>query len=234
MNTLPASSPRGPRPYGAPAVWPTTQGGRDHQAVADFFDRQEILELVRQERFWRDQRQWRNLADCYVEESRVLTTWFDGTGQGFAAASRELYEIRGSRAQHEIRPGYVRIQGDRAICESAGSIFVRIDINGLEADITNYARFHSLLVRTGSGWRLKTFTGIYHKDTLIPVNPDAQLSLDWPMLMTFRPSYRFLCYTMMQRGYAVSQELPGDDRIEPLNVFYAAADRWLAGGAAPF
>lgn len=58
----------------------------------DFVDRQEIYELVRLERFWRDQREWRRLADMYVAESQVCTTWFLGTGQEFAEASRELYE----------------------------------------------------------------------------------------------------------------------------------------------
>lgn len=226
--TLPASSPAGPRAYAEPALPPTARGAAP-AATADLIDRFELLELVRLERFWRDQRQWRHLAECYVPDSRVLTTWFDGTGLAFAEASRELFEVRGSRAQHEIRPGWVRINGDRAICESPGAITVRMEFDGIEVDIVNSARFHSLAERTTQGWRLKTFTGIYNKDTLTPVDPAQRLSFDMTKLAAFRPSYRFLCYAMMLRGYSVRQDLPGDDDIALLNAFYAEADAWLEG-----
>ena len=91
----------------------------------EFVDRQEIYELVRLERFWRDQREWQKLADMYVPESQVCTTWFLGAGREFAAASRELYEKRGSRAKHMIWPAHCRVNGDRALCESPGTIYSR-------------------------------------------------------------------------------------------------------------
>ena len=98
----------------------------------------------------------------------------------------------------------------------------------------NYARFHSLVVRTERGWRLKSFMGIYQKDTLTAVNPEEKLPVDWNEIKKFRPDYRFLCYTMMQRGYHVSQELPGDARPDIVQTYYAKADRWLETGVSPF
>jgi hypothetical protein len=200
----------------------------------DFVDRQEIFELVRLERFWRDQCEWRKLADCYVAESQVCTTWFLGTGQQFAEASRVMFEDRGSRGKHMIWPAYCHVNGDRAICESPGTIYSRSLFDGIEVDMMNYARFHSLIVRTGHGWRMKSFMGIYMKDTMIAVNPNDKLPVDWNEIKKYRPDYRFLCWTMMRRGYPVSQELPGDARPDITKAYYAKADRWLESGEGFF
>jgi hypothetical protein len=55
-----------------------------------------------------------------------------------------------------------------------------------------------------------------------------------PRFETFRPEYKFLCYVMMQRGYTVSQELPGDERPDIVAAYCAGADRWLETGISPF
>jgi hypothetical protein len=39
---------------------------------------------------------------------------------------------------------------------------------------------------------------------------------------------------MMQRGYSVAQDLPGDERPDIVNAYYAKCDRWLETGEAPF
>jgi hypothetical protein len=129
-------------------------------------DRQAIADLVRRERFHRDRRRWDELADDYVEDSRVKTTWFEGTGRQFAAASHEM-AARGRESIHLIAPAEIRVNGDRA--------------------------------RTADGWRLKSFDGIYHKDTIA------------------------------HKGYEIAQDELGDDRPDLLEPFYAAAERWLAG-----
>ena len=210
------------------------QQGNDKEETKNFFDRQEIFELVRLERYWRDHRQWDRLADAYIDNSQVCTTWFLGTGREFAAASQELVEKRGSRTKHTIFPTFVRINGDRAICESPGTIHGRNQFGGVEVDMVNYALFHSLVVRTDRGWRLKSFMGIYQRDTLTAVNPNDRLPINWEEIKTFRPEYRFLCYVMMQRGYQVSQELPGEQRPDIVNAYYMGADRWLETGVSPF
>ena len=197
-------------------------------------DRQEIMELVRLERFWRDQCQWTELANAYVSDSQVLTTWFRGTGRAFADASREMYEARGSRGKHMIWPADVRVRGDRAICESPGTIYSRSTFEGVELDLMTYARFHSLLVRTDQGWRMKTFTGVYLKDAMTPVNPQERLPVDWEDIKRFRPSYRFMCYSLSRRGYMPPQDLPGDDRPDIVRDFYAHAERWLLTGEDAF
>ena len=42
-------------------------------------DRSELSDLVCFERFCRDQRDFAGMLACYVKNSPVRTTWFDGT-----------------------------------------------------------------------------------------------------------------------------------------------------------
>jgi hypothetical protein len=191
-------------------------------------DRQAIADLVRMERFHRDRRRWDELADDYIEDSRVKTTWFEGTGREFAAASREMAQ-RGRESIHLIAPTEIRINGDRALSESHAQILNRSVIHDVEVDMVQYCRFFSRVVRTPAGWRLASFDGIYHKDTIVPVNPGDTVPVDWDALRHLRPSYRIWAYAISLRGYEIGQDELGDDRPDLLERFYAAAERWLAG-----
>jgi hypothetical protein len=191
-------------------------------------DRQAIADLVRMERFHRDRRRWDELADDYIEDSHVKTTWFDGTGREFAAASRDMAQ-RGRESIHLITPTEIRINGDRALSESQGQILNRSVVHDVEVDMVQYCRFFSRVVRTPAGWRLASFDGIYHKDTIIPVNPGDSVPIDWVALRHLRPSYRIWAYAIALKGYEIGQDELGDDRPDLLEPFYAAAERWLAG-----
>jgi SnoaL-like domain len=192
-------------------------------------DAQEILELVRMERFWRDRCEWDRLADCYTEDSLVRTTWFHGSGREFADASRDMLE-RGRHSLHLITPTHVRVNGDRALVESLGEIHNRSSIEGVEVDTTMYCRFFSRVRRTEAGWRLASFDGIYHKDVIAPVIPGERVPIDWERIRRLRPSYRVWAYMISLRGYEIGQDELGDDRPDLLDPFYAAAERWLRTG----
>jgi SnoaL-like domain len=191
-------------------------------------DRQAIADLVRLERFHRDRRRWDELAEDYIEDSRVKTTWFEGTGREFAAASREMAQ-RGRESIHLIAPSEIRVNGDRALCESNAQIVNRSVLHDVEVDMVQYCRFFSRVVRTPDGWRLASFDGIYHKDTIAPVNPGDTVPIDWDALRDLRPSYRIWAYAISLKGYEIGQDELGDDRPDLLEPFYAAAERWLAG-----
>lgn len=191
-------------------------------------DREQIVELIRMERYWRDTAQWERLAAAYTEDSRVRTTWFDGTGPEFAAASREMAEGRGRRSRHLITPTAVQVVGDRALVDSYGEIHNRERIEGAEVDILMYCRFFSRVRRTGDGWRLASFDGIYLKDQLTPVEPGASLPIDWSEVEAFpRPSYRVWAYTLSLKGYEIGTEELGEDRPEQIEAFIEEAERWL-------
>jgi SnoaL-like domain len=191
-------------------------------------DRQAIADLVRLERFHRDRRRWDELAEDYIEDSRVKTTWFAGTAREFAAASREMAQ-RGRESIHLIAPSEIRVNGDRALCESNAQIVNRSVLHDVEVDMVQYCRFFSRAVRTPDGWRLASFDGIYHKDTIAPVNPGDTVPIDWDALRDLRPSYQIWAYAISLKGYEIGQDELGDDRPDLLEPFYAAAERWLAG-----
>jgi hypothetical protein len=198
--------------------------------LARLLDRTEIFDLVRIERFYRDQRDWKGLVGSYIKNSPVRTTWFDGTIEGFAEASRRKMEEQGSTAKHWIFPTMLRIVEERATIESPAMIFDRITFDDVQFDVHQYCRFFSRAVRTSEGWRLASFEGIYQWDRFQTVNPSDPLPVDWDLLKTLRPSYRFLAYTQVRRGYKVNPELIGDDRPDLLNAFYARETRWLETG----
>jgi hypothetical protein len=195
----------------------------------DLVDKLEIAELVRMERFHRDRRQWEALANDYVEDSRVKTTWFSGTGRAFAEASRDMLR-RGRESIHLITPTDIRVNGDRALSESHAQIHNRSVIHDVEVDMVQYCRFYSRVVRTPAGWRLASFDGIYHKDTIVPTNPSQTVPIDWEKLKHLRPSYRIWAYAISLKGYDIAQDELGDDRPDLLEPFYAAAEQWLLEG----
>ena len=194
-------------------------------------ERSDIFDLVRIERFYRDQRDWDGLVGSYVKNAPVRTTWFEGSIEDFVDASRRKMSGPGaSAAKHWIFPTALRINGDHALVESPAAIFDRLTFDGVEFDSFQYCRFVSRVVRTPAGWRLASFEGIYQRDHLRSVNPAEPLPVDWAVIKTLRPSYKFLAYTQLRRGYKVDPELLGDDRPDLLEVFYAREQRWLETG----
>ena len=192
-------------------------------------DRTEIFDLVRFERFCRDQRDWPGLLGCYVKGAPVRTTWFEGTVEDFAEASRRKMAA-GSQAKHWIFPAKLQIRDSRALVESPALIFDRLAFDNIEFDSFQYCRFFSRVMRTPDGWRLASFESIYQRDYLRTINPSDPLPVDWDLVKTLRPSYRFLAYTQLRRGYSVNPELLGDDRPDLLEAFHAQEQRWLESG----
>jgi hypothetical protein len=196
-------------------------------AAAAAADRQELAELARMERYWRDTGHWAELAECYTENSRIRTTWFEGTGAEFAEASRDMAENRNRLSRHLITPTRFELCGRRALIDSYAEIHNRDELDGVEVDMLMYCRFFSLARKTQAGWKLASFDGIYAKDLIWPVNPAASLPFEWSELERFRPSYRVWAYTLSLKGYDIGQEELGEDRPEQLKGFIVEATRWL-------
>ena len=202
-----------------------------NKRIQYLLERTEIFDLVRVERLYRDVKDWEGLIGSYVKNAPVRTTWFDGTIEEFAEASRKkMTGAGGSVAKHWIFPTMLKLNGDRALVESPAAIFDRLTFDGVEFDTFQYCRFFSRVMRTDAGWRLASFEGIYQRDHLRPVNPAEKAPVDWELLKTLRPSYKFLAYTQIKRGYKVNPELIGDDRPDLLQAFYSREKQWLETG----
>ena len=86
------------------------------------------------------------------------------------------------------------------------------------------------MIKTTAGWRLGSFEGIYQRDQMQTVDPRQPLPVDWDVIATLRPSYKFIGYTQVKRGYNVNPDLLGDDRPDLLDPFYAREQKWLRRG----
>jgi len=192
-------------------------------------DRTEIFDLVRFERLCRDQRDFAGMVGCFVPNAPVRTTWFDGTVEEFAEASLKKMSS-GSQAKHWIMPARLEIKNGRALVESPALIFDRLTFDGIEFDTFQYCRFVSRVIKIAGNWKLGSFEGIYQRDQMQTVDPRDPLPVDWDVIKTLRPSYKFIGYTQIKRGYKLNPDLLGDDRPDLLETFYAREREWLETG----
>lgn len=199
--------------------------------LSRLIDRTEIFDLVRYERFCRDQCDWEGLLYSFAPGSSVRTTWFAGTVEEFTEGSRRKMTGAGSTSpKHWIFPTKLQINGNRALVESPALIFDRMSFDGVEFDSFQYCRFVSRVMKTEDRWRLASFEAIYQRDQMQPVDLRQAQPIDWEELNTYRKSYRFFTYIQKRRGYKVNPDLLGDDRPDILDAFYAGEQRWLDTG----
>ncbi len=181
-------------------------------------------------RLCRDQRDFPGMIDCYVPHAPVRTSWFDGAVEDFAEASRKKMASGAGQAKHWIMPARLEFKDDRALVESPAVIFDRMRFDGIAFDMFQYCRFFSRVIRTANGWKLGSFEGIYQRDRLETVDPRDELPVDWTIIETLRPSYKFMGYTQIKRGYTLNPELLGDDRPDLVAAFYQREQQWLETG----
>jgi len=193
-------------------------------------DREELFDLVRRERFARDQQRFDVMSDCFHRDAYIRTSWYDARGgQAYVDATRTWMTKTGN-SKHWVFPAFAQVVGDRATVESPATIFNRAKVEGVEVDFFVFCRFYSRAVREDGVWKLLSFHVFFERDVMKPVNPSEVLPIDWDVLSTMRPSYKFLSYMQHTRGIKVNQELLGDDRPEELSAFHQEEERWLRGG----
>jgi hypothetical protein len=193
-------------------------------------DREELFDLVRRERFARDQRRFDVMRDCFHDDAYVRTSWYDGRGgEAYVEATRKWMSSAGN-SKHWVFPAFAQFAGDRATVESPATIFNRAKVGDVEVDFHVFCRFFSRAVRVAGGWKLLSFEVLFERDIMRPVDHEESLQIDRDLLATLRPSYRSLAYIQLSRGVKVNPDLLGDDRPEELSAFHAGEERWLAGG----
>ncbi|GGA78096.1 hypothetical protein GCM10011385_35290 [Nitratireductor aestuarii] len=193
-------------------------------------DREELFDLVRRERFARDQQRFDVMSDCFHRDAYIRTSWYDARGgQAYVDATRTWMTKTGN-SKHWVFPAFAQVVGDRATVESPATIFNRAKVEGVEVDFFVFCRFYSRAVREDGVWKLLSFHVFFERDVMKPINPSEVLPIDWDVLSTMRPSYKFLSYMQHTRGIKVNQELLGDDRPEELSAFHQEEERWLRGG----
>ena len=197
--------------------------------LQSLLDREELFDLVRRERFARDQRRFDVMSACFHRDAYIRTSWYDGHGgDAYVEATRKWMGTTGN-SKHWVFPAFAQVNGDRATVESPATIFNRAMLDGVEVDFHVFCRFYSRAGREDGLWKLLSFEVLFERDEMRPVNPSQALPVDWEVLSTMRPSYRFLAYIQHSRGVEVNPDLLGDDRPEALEAFHRGEERWLAG-----
>ena len=188
-------------------------------------DRARIAQAVANWALWRDTGRWEKLRGLYTDDAIQHTTWFVGPAREFIdrIAARPL-----GGSQHFVGACAVELNGDRAIAETRLVLLVRSMLQGVEVDVTCYARSYDRFVRAGNAWRIARREMIYEKDRVDPVDPAARIGLDAAALARYPAGYRHLAYLQAAGGAHITPDLPTPGS-EVLKRLYAEGERWLKG-----
>lgn len=188
--------------------------------------KQDILELIEFERFCRDNAQWDEMRKCFAKDSFVNISWYQGNGDGFVTASSKSPVY----APHKIHNALTWVNGNRAVTIMMATIQNRRNIQGVQCELSTDTQLLFSTEKIDGQWYIVRFESIYEQDRLIPVLPDATLSMDSQELSKYRQSYACMSYSMAQSGIAANQELAGRDRPESVEKIYQNLKAWLNDG----
>ncbi len=88
--------------------------------------------------------------------------------------------------------------------------------------------FYDFLEKREGRWGIALRQGVYDKDRIDPVAPDAVLHLDAGRLRTFPAGYRHLAYLQTRIGYEVKMDMPQSEGKE-IEELYRRGAAWLRG-----
>ena len=186
----------------------------------------DILELIHFERFCRDNAQWDEMRKCFAKDSYVNISWYQGSGDGFVTASSKMPTY----APHKINSSLTWVNGIRAVTIMNATILMRREVEGVLCELSSDTQLLFSTQKIDGQWYIVRFESIYGQDRLIPVLPDATLSMDSNTLSKYRQSYACMSYSMDQSGMEANQELAGRDRPETVDKIYSDLKKWLEQG----
>ena len=196
------------------------------QHVLDSADITAVSQLVLRERESRDLARWDTMRDCFHPDSIVKISWFNGSGPDFVDGSIDMAR-RGMLAKHRLGPVLVTLRGNRALASLSGIIDIPRVIDGVDMILSAYGRFIYRTEKRDDVWRILSFECIYMRDELSPSILGQTVTIDPAEVAGFRPSYRNLAWCLMKTGYAVDQDLPGEDRPETVDNMMRGLNTWL-------
>jgi hypothetical protein len=187
-------------------------------------DKLVCAELIQAWGFARDQGRWADLLDIFHDGGHIHVSWFQGPYPDFVERCRQ----NRARSKHLLWPARITLNGDRALSECNAAILVRQSIEGVDVDLTSYARFVDRLERRDGRWRVVERATIYEQDRLDPVLP----SLEFVNLMQradtarYPLPYRYMGYRVEAAGRTLAEPVHYDGRVETEALKKRYAD-WL-------
>ena len=185
-----------------------------------------ITQLVVCERESRDFGFWNRMRDCFHSDAEINISWVQGKGHDFVAASKDM-AARGMLAKHRLGPILVTLNGERALATLSAIIDIPTVIEGKNFTLSAHCMMYYRVERRAGVWRLSSFEVIYRRDEFVPSILGQSATLPSDLLVTYRPSYRNLCYSLYLKGYTPSNELAGEDRAETVQALLQSLYTWL-------
>ncbi|WP_329563354.1 nuclear transport factor 2 family protein [Kitasatospora sp. NBC_01266] len=192
-------------------------------------DTERITQLILHERQGRDRGWWEQLEAAYWPDSRVHLSWYNGSGPGFIAGSRNMIG-RGDTSVHRMSPPVVHVVGDRGYVEAPTGVEFRVTIDGVLVDLVSRTRLNYRVERRDGVWKILSLDAIYERDTITPAVPGTAITIPQERLAGFRPALALISYYLQSRGYPVGDNLLGDDQPRARDAFYAEVLAWLHAG----
>lgn len=190
-------------------------------------DEQDIRSVIERWAIARDSGAWDQLRSTWHEDGRMRATWFRGAADDFVAASRRGFE-NGVLVHHFLGGTLVDVSGDRAVAQTKMTISQRLDLAGVEIDVTCVGRFYDFFERRDVGWRLVLRDPIYEKDRIDPVAPDTAPLIDQTALNRLPYGCRHLLYCQQRAGLDIYTDVPGVSGPE-VERLYSSGRLWLEG-----
>jgi hypothetical protein len=176
-----------------------------------------VTQLVLAERECRDLGRWERMKACFYPDAMVRISWFQGNGHDFVDASREMAR-RGVLAKHRLGPVSVRVNGNRAVASLAAIIDIPAEVRGVALMLSSHARVFYRAELRDAEWRLASFEVFYMRDELAAQIPGEVVPVRAADVVGYRRSYRFMSFVLAQGGYAVRDDLAGEDRPETVEA----------------
>jgi len=195
------------------------------QVLLDAADISAISQLVLLERESRDLGRWQRMRACFHPDSRVKLSWFNGSGAEFVEGSIDMAR-RGMLAKHRLGPPLVRLAGNRAVASLSAIIDIPDALAGVEVQLSSHARFLYRTEKRDGRWGISFFDAIYLRDELTTAIPGPMVPIAPADLKPFRASYRMLSYLLSLKGYAVNNDLSGEDRPETVTAMNTEIYGW--------
>ncbi|EAE9169160.1 hypothetical protein D3Y79_15135 [Listeria monocytogenes] len=184
-----------------------------------------IKELLEYDRYCRDNGHFKQMAECYSEQSFVRVSWFNGTGKEYC---KRLEAAGGGGAKHKINYTIVWVNGNKAIGEmTVAMLSPRQTLKSEEFDLISYARILTRVQKENGIWKIMQGDCIYERDELISVFPGEKIAINREKLNSYRASYKGLSYVLSLTGEKSDQELPGEDKPETIEKLYDEASSWI-------
>lgn len=200
------------------------------QIVTDKF---EVLENCITSLCHRDNGDWAGLGSCFHADSRITTSWFEGTAAEFVAQSNAMMDGHHPKdtQRHMMSNPRVTLNGRRAICEYYVILHQGRTLDGYEFDFQTWSVVLDLCEKRDGVWRICTRKMIYEKSRMDPHVPGSvpQSYYDSLELSHFPPAVQFHCY----RNQKSSGQLPKNLLLKNTPAETAArkqAAEWLAQG----